>query len=67
MDEIKIKQIPGSEEHTFAFHKKNKDGKIETTKILRSNPDPELKRIAYSKLDALEKEVKIDHDKLKIS
>ena len=49
------------------INKKNKDGQMETTKILRSNPDPELKRIAYSKLDALEKEVKIDHDKLKIS
>jgi len=49
------------------INKKGKDGKMETTKILRSNPDQELKRIAYSKLDALEKEVKIDHDKIKIS
>ena len=49
------------------INKKGKDGKMETKKVKRSNPDPELKRIAYSKLDALEKEVKIDHDKLKIS
>ena len=49
------------------INKKGKDGKMETVKILRTNPDKELKRIAYSKLNELEKEVKIDHDKLKVS
>ncbi|MEO2142486.1 MAG: FAD-binding protein, partial [Flavobacteriaceae bacterium] len=49
------------------INKKGKDGKMETVKILRTNPDKELKRIAHSKLDELEKEVKIDHDKLKVS
>jgi succinate dehydrogenase / fumarate reductase flavoprotein subunit len=46
--------------------KKGKDGKMETTKILRTNPDEELKRIAHSELNDLEKEVKIDHNKLKV-
>ena len=39
---------------------------METTKILRTNPDEELKRIAHSELNDLEKEVKIDHNKLKV-
>ena len=48
-------------------NRKGKDGNMETIKILRTNPDKELKRIAHSKLNELEKVVKIDHDKLKVS
>ena len=47
-------------------NKKGKDGKMETTKVLRKNADKELQRIAYSELNDLEKEVKIEHNKLKV-
>ena len=39
---------------------------METTKVLRKNADKELQRIAHSELNDLEKEVKIDHNKLKV-
>ncbi len=36
---------------------------METIKEKRSNPDPELKRIANSSIEDLDKEVKLDHQK----
>ena len=48
MDEIKIKQLPVSEEHTCAFHKKNKDGKnYESSEILPHNMCPWLYHTLY--------------------
>ena len=47
------------------INRKGKDGKMETIKIKRSEPDPELKRIASSSIDDLEKEVEIDHNNIK--
>ena len=46
------------------INRKGKDGKMETIKEKRRNPDPELKRIANSSIEELESEVKLDHDKL---
>lgn len=37
--------------------RKGKDGKMEVEQVLRGEPDPELKRIAYSEIEDLEKEV----------
>ena len=45
------------------INKKGKGGKMETIKVKRSNPDSELKRIANSSIEDLEKEVKLDHHK----
>ena len=45
------------------INKKGKGGKMETIKVKRSNPDSELKRIANSSIEDLEKEVKLDHKK----
>ena len=45
------------------INKKGKDGEMETVKVKRSNPDKELKRIANSSIEDLEKEVKLDHKK----
>ena len=36
---------------------------MQTIKVKRSEPDKELKRIANSSIEDLEKEVKIDHNK----
>ena len=36
---------------------------METVKVKRSEPDKELKRIANSSIEDLEKEVKLDHKK----
>ena len=46
------------------INKKGKNGKMETIKQKRNEPDPELKRIANSSIEDLEKEVKIDQNKL---
>ena len=43
--------------------KKGKSGNMETIKEKRSNPDAELKRIANSSIEDLDKEVKLDHQK----
>ena len=45
------------------INKKGKGGKMETIKEKRSNPDPELQRIANSSIEDLDKEVKLDHQK----
>ena len=45
------------------INKKGKDGEMETVKVKRSKPDKELKRIANSSIEDLEKEVKLDHKK----
>tara|TARA_B110000003_G_scaffold75808_1_gene77411 strand:- start:165 stop:2045 length:1881 start_codon:yes stop_codon:yes gene_type:complete len=45
------------------INKKGKDGKMETIKVKRSEPEAELKRIANSSIEELEKEVKLDHNK----
>ena len=37
---------------------------METIKEKRGNPETELKRIANSSIEELEKEVKLDHEKL---
>jgi len=48
MDEIKIKQLPVSEEHACAFHKKNKNGKnYESSEILPHNMCPWLYHTLY--------------------
>ena len=44
--------------------KKGVNGEMQTIKVKRSEPDKELKRIANSSIEDLEKEVKIDHNKL---
>lgn len=46
------------------INKKGKNGKMETIKQNRNEPDPELKRIANSAIEELDKEVKKDHNKL---
>ena len=46
------------------INKKGKNGKMETIKQKRNEPDPELKRIANSTIEELENEVKKDHNKL---
>ena len=46
------------------INRKGKNGKMETIKEKRGNPDPELNRIANSTIDELEGEVKKDHEKL---
>jgi succinate dehydrogenase / fumarate reductase flavoprotein subunit len=46
------------------INRKGKDGKMETVKDNRGNPDAELKRIANSSIEDLDIEVKIDHKKL---
>jgi succinate dehydrogenase / fumarate reductase flavoprotein subunit len=46
------------------INRKGKNGKMETIKEKRGNPDPELNRIANSTIDQLEGEVKKDHEKL---
>ena len=46
------------------INKKGKNGKMETIKEKRGNPETELKRIANSSIEELEKEVKLDHEKL---
>ena len=46
------------------INRKGKDGKMETIKEKRGNPDSELKRIANSSIEELENEVKKDHEKL---
>ena len=45
------------------INKKGKNGKMETIKQNRNEPDPELKRIANSAIEELDKEVKKDHNK----
>lgn len=45
------------------INKKGKGGKMETIKEKRSNPDPELQRIANSSIEDLDKEVKLNHQK----
>ena len=45
------------------INKKGKDGNMETIKVKRSEPEAELKRIANSSIEELEKEVKLDHNK----
>ncbi len=46
------------------INKKGKNGKMETIKQNRNEPDPELKRIANSAIEELDNEVKKDHNKL---
>ena len=46
------------------INKKGKNGKMETIKQNRNEPDPELNRIANSAIEELDKEVKKDHNKL---
>ena len=46
------------------INKKGKNGKMETIKQNRNEPDPELKRIANSAIEELDKEVKKDHNNL---
>ena len=45
------------------INKKGTGGEMETVKVKRSEPDNELKRIASSSIEDLEKEVKLDHQK----
>jgi len=45
------------------INKKGVDGEMQTIKVKRSEPDKELKRIANSSIEDLEKEVQIDHNK----
>ncbi|HXH19981.1 MAG TPA: FAD-binding protein, partial [Chitinophagales bacterium] len=47
--------------------RKGKDGKMQVEQVLRPEPDPELKRIAYSKIEDLEKEVAEEKAKLKMT
>ncbi len=46
------------------INKKGKNGKMESIKQKRNEPDAELKRIANSTIEELENEVKKDHNKL---
>ena len=46
------------------INKKGINGEMETIKQNRNEPDPELKRIANSAIEELDKEVKKDHNKL---
>jgi len=46
------------------INKKGANGEMQTIKVKRSEPDKELKRIANSPIEDLEKEVIIDHNKL---
>ena len=46
------------------INKKGVNGEMQTIKVKRSEPDKELKRIANSSIEDLEKEVIIDHNKL---
>ena len=45
------------------INKKGINGEMETIKQNRNEPDPELKRIANSAIEELDKEVKKDHNK----
>ncbi len=59
--------FPSEEQEWLEYNiinKKGVDGEMQTIKVKRSEPDKELKRIANSSIEDLEKEVKIDHNKL---
>ena len=58
--------FPSEEQEWLEYNiinKKGVDGQMQTIKVKRSEPDKELKRIANSSIEDLEKEVKIDHNK----
>lgn len=52
--------FPGEQEHWLNYNivtKKGNDGKMQLSKVERPKPDTELKRIAQSSIEALEKEI----------